>query len=123
MYFVSEEIKVETLEKAEKIVLEHVNSGENYRDISQITFSINGATKRFNPSQITKTKAKYEESQAQNSRDPDKSLCFKMFRKGKSPADVVIETDNVDKHRMLEYLEQNIDKIKLEDLETIVNNK
>jgi len=88
----SDSIKVESLEQAEKIILEHVNNGENYRDIAQITFDVNGTVKRFNPSQISKIKAKYETSQAQNGHDPDKSMIFKMFRKGKNPTDVLIET-------------------------------
>jgi len=88
----SDVIKVDSIEQAEKIILEHINSGENYRDIAQITFDVNGTVKRFNPSQISKIKAKYEQNQAQNTRDPDKSRCFKLFRKGKSPVDVVIET-------------------------------
>jgi len=88
----SESINVETIEEAEKIILEHVNNGENYRDIAQITFDVNGSVKRFNPSQISKIKAKIEENQAQNAHDPDKSLVFKMFKAGKSITDVVIET-------------------------------
>jgi len=88
----SDVIKVETLKQAEKIILEHVNNGENYRDIAQITFDVNGTVKRFNPSQISKIKAKIEESQAQNAHDPDKSLVFKKFREDKSIIDVVIET-------------------------------
>jgi len=85
-------IKVDSIDQAEKIILEHVNNGENYRDIAQIAFDVNGTTKRFNPSQISKIKAKNEENQAQNARDPDKSLVFKMFKAGKSITDVVIET-------------------------------
>jgi len=88
----TESINVETIEEAEKIILEHVNNGKNYRDIAQITFDVNGTVKRFNPSQISKIKAKNEESQAQNAHDPDKSLVFKKFRKGKTPIDVIIET-------------------------------
>jgi len=85
-------ITVDSLDQAEKIILEHINNGENYRDISQITFSINGTIKRFNPSQISKIKGKNEQSQAQNRHDSDKCLVYKMFRKGKNPTDVVIET-------------------------------
>jgi len=85
-------ITVDSLEKAEKIILEHINNGENYRDISQITFSINGTIKRFNPSQISKIKAKSEQNQAQNSHDSDKSTIFKMFKKGKKLTDVIIDT-------------------------------
>jgi len=88
----SDAIKVDSLDQAEKIILEHVNNGENYRDIAQITFDVNGTVKRFNPSQISKIKAKIEENQAQNAHDPDKSLVFKMFKAGKSITDVVIET-------------------------------
>ncbi len=88
----SDAIKVDSLDQAEKIILEHVNNGKNYRDIAQITFDVNGTVKRFNPSQISKIKAKIEENQAQNAHDPDKSLVFKKFREGKSLIDVVIET-------------------------------
>ena len=31
-------IKVDSIDQAEKIILEHVNNGKNYRDIAQITF-------------------------------------------------------------------------------------
>ena len=93
MYFMSDDvIKVETLEQAEKIILEHINNGENYRDIAQITFEVNGTIKRFNPSQISKIKAKKEQNKPQNPRDSDISLVFKMFRKEKTPVDVIIET-------------------------------
>jgi len=85
-------IKVDSIEQAEKIILEHVNNGKNYRDIAQIAFDVNGTVKRFNPSQISKIKAKNEENQAQNAHDSDKSLVFKMFKAGKSITDVVIET-------------------------------
>ena len=88
----SDSIKVDSLDQAEKIILEHLATGENYRDIAQITFDINGTVKRFNPSQISKIKAKYEQNQAQNGHDADKSMVFKMFRKDKNPTDVVIET-------------------------------
>jgi len=101
-------IKVDSIEQAEKIILEHVNNVENYRDIAQITFNVNGTTKRFNPSQISKIKAKIEENQAQNGHDADKSMVFKMFRKDKNPTDVVIETGlNFDyvKKAHEEYLE------------------
>lgn len=87
-----ETIPVDSLEQAEKIILEHLNNGENYRDISQITFSINGTIKRFNPSQISKIKGKKDENQAQNRHDQDKSTVFKMFKKRKKLADVVIDT-------------------------------
>jgi len=85
-------IKVDSLEQAEKIILEHVNNFENYRDIAQIAFDVNGTVKRFNPSQISKIKAKSQEKQAQNALDPDKSLVFKKLKEGKSVIDVVIET-------------------------------
>ena len=88
----SDVIKVDSIENAEKIILEHVNKRENYRDIAQIAFDVNGTIKRFNPSQISKIKAKIEENQAQNAHDPDKSLVFKKFRDGKSIINVVIET-------------------------------
>jgi len=104
----SDSIKVDSIDQAEKIILEHVNNGENYRDIAQVTFNVNGNIKRFNPSQISKIKAKYEENQAQNAHDADKSLVFKMFRKDKNPTDVVIETGlNFDyvKKAYEEYLE------------------
>jgi len=85
-------IPVDSLEQAEKIILEHINNGENYRDISQITFSINDSIKRFNPSQISKIKGKNEKNQAQSRRDPDKALAFKLLKSGTSPTDVLIKT-------------------------------
>ena len=88
----SDVIKVDSIDQSEKIILEHVNNGENYRDIAQITFEVNGTVKRFNPSQISKIKAKYEQNQAQNGHDADKSMVFKKFRDGKSIINVVIET-------------------------------
>jgi len=85
-------IPVDSIDQAEKIILEHINNGENYRDISQITFSINDTIKRFNPSQISKIKGKSEQNQAQNRHDQDKATIFKMFKKGKKLADVIIDT-------------------------------
>ena len=87
-----ETIPVNSIDAAEKIILEHINNGKNYRDIAQITFSINGTIKRFNPSQISQIKAKSEQKQAQNRHDSDKSTVFKMFKKGKKLTDVIIET-------------------------------
>ncbi len=87
-----ETIPVNSIDAAEKIILENINNGKNYRDIAQITFSINGTIKRFNPSQISQIKAKNEENQAQSRRDPDKALAFKLLKSGTSPTDVLIKT-------------------------------
>ncbi len=87
-----ETIPVNSIDAAEKIILENINNGKNYRDIAQITFSINGTIKRFNPSQISQIKAKSEENQAQSRRDPDKALAFKLLKSGTSPTDVLIKT-------------------------------
>ena len=57
---------------------------------------------------IKKIKTKNEESQAQNDHDPDKSLVFKMFRKGQTPIDVIIET-GLDSKYVQEAYEEFLD--------------
>lgn len=85
-------LKFNTLDEAEKAVYEYVKSGKNFRDIAQTGFDIVGNIKRFNPSQISKIKAKFEPKPAENHLDQDKSKVFALFKKNKKPTDVIIET-------------------------------
>lgn len=85
-------LKFNTLDEAEKAVYELVKSGKNFRDIAQTGFDIAGNVKRYNPSQISKIKAKFEPKLPENNRDPDKATVFALFKKNKKPTDVIIET-------------------------------
>ena len=85
-------LKFDTLEEAEKAVYELVKQGKNFRDIAQIGFDIAGNVKRYNPSQISKIKAKLEPKAPENHLDQDKSKVFALFKKNKKPTDVIIET-------------------------------
>lgn len=85
-------LKFNTLDEAEKSVYELVKSGKNFRDITKTGFDIAGNIKRFNPSQISKIKAKFEPKSPENHLDQDKSKVFALFKKNKKPTDVIIET-------------------------------
>lgn len=85
-------LKFSTLEEAEKKLYEMVKSGTNFREIAKTGFDIAGNIKRFNPSQISKIKAKFEPKPSENHLDQDKSKVFSLFKKNKKPTDVIIET-------------------------------
>lgn len=85
-------LKFNTIDEVEKAVYELVKSGKNFRDIAKTSFDIAGNVKRFNPSQISKIKAKFEPKLPENNRDPDKATVFALFKKNKKPTDVIIET-------------------------------
>lgn len=85
-------LKFNTIDEAEQAVYDQVKSGKNFRDIAQTGFDISGNIKRFNPSQISKIKAKFEPKLPENNRDPDKATVFSFFKKNKKPTDVIIET-------------------------------
>ena len=85
-------LKFDTIDETEKAVYELVKSGKNFRDIAQTGFDIAGNVKRYNPSQISKIKAKFEPKLPENNRDPDKATAFTLFKKNKKPTDVIIET-------------------------------
>jgi len=88
-----------TLEQAEREIYNMILRGDNYNQISQAKFSINGNSRRFNPSQISKIKAKFEEKQQKiksenkaENKDENKALVFALFKKGTKPIDVIIKT-------------------------------
>jgi len=81
-----------TLQEAKKMVYAKLCQNINPKEITQITFLIDDKITRFNPAQIRKIREEFEPKIEQNNRDPDKALCFKLFKKGKLPADVIIET-------------------------------
>lgn len=85
-------IEVNSFDEAEKIVYEQIRTGKNTREISQMTFIINDITKRYNPHQIRQIKDKHIQKSNNNNLDPEKALCFKLFKNGFSPSDVVIKT-------------------------------
>lgn len=55
-------LKFNTIDEVEKAVYDQRKFGKNFRDIAQTGFDIIGNVKRFNPSQISKIKAKFEPS-------------------------------------------------------------
>lgn len=92
-----------TLEEAEKQIYQMITNGDNYNQISQVKFPINGNERRFNPSQISKIKAKFEQKNTENktqnkdsskeeNKDDNKAKVFALFKKGTSPVDVLIKT-------------------------------
>lgn len=81
-----------TLPSAELKVYELIQKGENYRNITKTEFVVDGVVKRFNPSQISQIKAKFEAKSGSNNQDPDKAKVFKLFKKGLTPTDVLIQT-------------------------------
>ena len=81
-----------TLSSAELKVYELIQKGENYRNIAKTEFVINGVVKRFNPSQISQIKGKFEAKSGTNNLDPDKAKVFKLFKKGLTSTDVLIQT-------------------------------
>ena len=88
----TEDLKPTTLQEAKKIVYAKLCQNINPKEITQIPFLIDEKVTRFNPAQIRKIREEFEPKIEQNNRDPDKALCFKLFKKGKLPADVIIET-------------------------------
>ncbi len=88
----TEDLKPTTLQEAKKTVYAKLCQNINPKEITQIPFLIDEKITRFNPTQIRKIREEFEPKIEQNNRDPDKALCFKLFKKGKSPADVIIET-------------------------------
>ncbi|AJW71035.1 hypothetical protein [Nitrosopumilus adriaticus] len=85
-------LKFSTIDEAEKKLYEMIKSGTNFREIAKTGFDISGNIKRYNPSQISKIKAKFEPKLPENNRDPDKAKVFSLFKKNKKPTDVIIET-------------------------------
>ncbi len=89
----TEDLKPTTLQEAKKTVYAKLCQNINPKEITQIAFLIDEKITRFNPAQIRKIREEFEPKIEQKNRDPDKALCFKLFKKGKLPADVIIETD------------------------------
>mgnify|MGYP001770808220 CR=1 FL=1 len=79
-----EVMKVNSLEEAKQKVIELVNKGLSYREISKIAFEINGKARRFSIGTISSWVNKKEIG----SKD---SEAFKLFKDGKGPIDAVIE--------------------------------
>ena len=110
-----------TLEQVEREIYDMILRGDNYNQISQVKFSINGNSRRFNPSQISKIKAKFEEKEQQiknenktENKDENKALVFELFKKGTTPIDVIIKTRldyNLIKKSHEEFLEMDSKKI------------
>jgi len=88
----TEDLKPTTLQEAKKAVYAKLCQNINPKEITQIPFLINEKITRFNPAQIRKIREEFEPKIEQNNRDPDKVLTFKIFKKGVSPIDVVIQT-------------------------------
>jgi len=88
----TEDLKPITLQEAKKTVYAKLCQNINPKEITQIAFLIDEKITRFNPAQIRKIREEFEPKIEQNNRDPDKVLTFKLFKKGVSPRDVVIQT-------------------------------
>ncbi len=88
----TEDLKPTTLQEAKKTVYAKLCQNINPKEITQIAFLIDEKVTRFNPAQIRKIREEFEPKIEQNNRDPDKALVFKLFKKGVSPRDVVIQT-------------------------------
>ena len=73
-------------------IYQMVLKGINYRDISQKEFSFDGRKKKFSIAEISKIKKEFESQTSSQNKDLDKALAFKLFKKGKSSVEVVIET-------------------------------
>jgi len=88
----TEDPKPTTLQEAKKTIYAKLCQNINPKEITQISFLIDDKITRFNPAQIRKIREEFEPKIEQKNRDPDKALCFKLFKKGKLPVDVIIET-------------------------------
>ena len=112
-----------TLEQAEKIILEQLKAKKNMKDIVKMKFLIDGVETGFNINKIGQIKEKHMPKINLDHRDLDKAVCFKFFKRGFSPSDVVIKTnlspDFVQKGYQ-EFLEfegnQVVDKKTIQDL-------
>lgn len=85
-------LKNMTIEEAEKTIYDKICRHTNFRDIAKTEFQISGVNKKFNISQISKIKEKFEPKTKSINLDPDKATVFKLFRDGLDPIDVIIET-------------------------------
>ena len=86
------------LYEAKRQVFSLIQQGRNYREISQVSFLIEGlGLKRFSISEISKIKNEFlggsrnDENNSENSKE-DKSEIFKLFKIGTNPEDIVILT-------------------------------
>lgn len=93
----SQKFEFETSEQAELEVLKQVNNGTNYREISQIVFTIGENKKKFSISQISKIKQKFSNEDSpimlESKLDPKtKAKLFEFFKNKINVVDVVIKT-------------------------------
>ncbi len=92
-----EAILCQSLSDAENKVVQLLNQGSTYREITKSQFKIGDRIKRFNPSQISAiSKAANTIAQSNNadvipSDNPNQTI-FKLLKKGKSLTDIVIQT-------------------------------
>jgi len=101
----TEDLTPTTLQEAKKIVYAKLCQNINPKEITQIPFLIDEKVTRFNPAQIRKIREEFEPKIEQNNRDPDKVLVFKLFKKGVSPIDVIIQTGLPSKYVEAAYQE------------------
>lgn len=85
-------IKVGSLQEAKEKIFSEIQNGSNYRNIAKMKFDIEDTVRSFNISQISQIKAEFEPKKQVNSNDSDRAKVFKLFKKGLSPADVLIKT-------------------------------
>lgn len=106
-----------TFENARKRVYELVKQGQNYRDITQIVFTILGreSPKKFSIAEISRIKKYYdvqedtcEPKKVSDLIDSEKALIFELLEKNYSPTGIVIFTKyspEFVKNTVSEYLE------------------
>lgn len=85
-------MKVKTIDNAKKEVLKLVKQGVSFRDISKTKFRIGDRIKHFSIGEISKIKNGPTGKIDVQHRDNDLALAFKLFTKGKTPTQVVMET-------------------------------
>jgi hypothetical protein len=81
----------QTREEAKNKVSELVNKGENYRNIAQIEFVINGSSKHFSILEICKIKDDKTKISSEKNAGDIASKVFKLFEQGKQPTQIVID--------------------------------
>ena len=121
------------LYEAKRQVFSLIQQGRNYREISQVSFLIEGlGLKRFSISEISKIKNEFlgvshnDENNSENSKE-DKSEIFKLIKIGTNLEDIVISTGQDPefvKNAYNEYIElQNLSKSLSDEILELLEKK
>src|SRR3989442_6132342 len=91
-------IKCRSWKEAEAKVLEMLNQGKPWAEITTVTFEVDNQIRRFNPKKISQIRKGDSGERDNNEKilppehiDSSSSLIFQLLRKGKSLTDIVIE--------------------------------